>query len=178
MKLMQGMDIALPGSNVGSRFILHHHPRDRSSFLTVKWKTLKIPKGFRIQKHSKNCYFTERECLILNSELPAQSNITYFIIGNISEYFAKHQRAMHKSKKHFLAKKVIPKKRWNAKISWNDAAEICKSINAYLPHFTSRDDLDEFLMLIKTSMDLPIMKAVFIGLALNTNKVGMSEIKC
>ena len=98
----------------------------------------------------------------------------YFIIGNIGKYFDGYDRIWIKMKNRNIEKsdlKVIHKR-----ISWNDAAEICKSINAYLPHFTSRDELDEFLMLIKTSMDLPIMEAVFIGLRHYEN--GVSGCAC
>ena len=101
------------------------------------------------------------------AQLSAHSTITYFIIGNISEYFAKYKRAYEKDQhKNFFRKRVILKKRWNAKISWNDAADICKNMNSYLPYFTNRDELNEFLILIKTSLHLPIMRAVFIGLGL------------
>ena len=63
------------------------------------------------------------------------------------------------------------KTRKQEKISWNDADQECRKMNAYLPYFTSRADLDKFITLIKFSFKLPIIEAIFIGLVYNETKV-------
>ena len=53
-------------------------------------------------------------------------------------------------------------------ISWEDASALCQHSNGYLPQFTSRDDLLEFVSLIKLSKYFPALEAVYIGLSYNS----------
>ena len=58
------------------------------------------------------------------------------------------------------------------KKSWTEASEICKNIGGYLPYFTSRQHLEEFLALYnKFNNDIPTIIEMFIGLKYNVNKV-------
>ena len=49
-------------------------------------------------------------------------------------------------------------------ISWKQASKLCKSIGGYLPVFTTRDELDELLALIKLSQYMPPLMTIYIGL--------------
>ena len=48
--------------------------------------------------------------------------------------------------------------------SWEKASDLCRSIEGYLPYFTSREDLDELLALFKMSLEIPPIEAIYIGL--------------
>ena len=60
--------------------------------------------------------------------------------------------------------------------SWNDAANLCSSVGAHLPSFTSREELDDFIHLLRDSSDIPPLEAVFIGLKHNRKKVSYIKI--
>ena len=52
-------------------------------------------------------------------------------------------------------------------VSWNTASKWCKSINAYLPYFSSREELDELLALLKLLRGIPPLEGIFIGIKIN-----------
>ena len=52
-------------------------------------------------------------------------------------------------------------------ISWREASELCRDIGGYLPYFTSREELDELLALLKLSPDIHPIEALYIGLTTN-----------
>lgn len=56
--------------------------------------------------------------------------------------------------------------------SWQGASEICQSVNSTLPIIRSRNELDDFITLVKHSPYVPPMTAIFIGLSfVNRSKV-------
>ena len=58
------------------------------------------------------------------------------------------------------------------KMSWMEASNLCKDAGAMLPYFTSRQDLDQLIRLLKLSRDGFLLEGLFIGLVYNpTNKV-------
>ena len=57
------------------------------------------------------------------------------------------------------------------KISWNEASEICNKLGGYLPHFTSRNDLDKFIVMLLKSDKLPFIEAIHIGLTHHLGQV-------
>ena len=52
--------------------------------------------------------------------------------------------------------------------SWNSASLICKGTGGYLPVFTSRKELEEFITFLKTG-SLPMVEALYIGLTFNVS---------
>ncbi len=77
-----------------------------------------------------------------------------------------------------LEKKIIFKKRYttayrplsnNHLISWSQAHHLCISTGAFLPSFSSRKQMEEFLSFIKQGANLPPVEAVFIGLHRNVS---------
>ena len=50
------------------------------------------------------------------------------------------------------------------KMSWMEASNLCKDAGAMLPYFTSRQDLDQLIRLLKLSRDGFLLEALFIGL--------------
>lgn len=55
--------------------------------------------------------------------------------------------------------------------SWSAADKLCSDIEGFLPAFFSKDKLDTFLRLYKTSPHLPPLSAIYIGLLNQTRKV-------
>ena len=51
--------------------------------------------------------------------------------------------------------------------SWIEASELCTDVGGYLPYFTSREELDELLALLKLSPDIYPIEALYIGLTSN-----------
>ena len=54
--------------------------------------------------------------------------------------------------------------------SWEDANKECIENGGFLPHFSSKNDLDRLITLIKLSEDIPPMEAIFIGLRYSERK--------
>ena len=50
------------------------------------------------------------------------------------------------------------------KLSWMEASNLCKDAGAMLPYFTSRQDLDQLIRLLKLSRDGFLLEGLFIGL--------------
>ena len=60
------------------------------------------------------------------------------------------------------------------KMSWMEASNLCKDAGAMLPYFTSRQDLDQLIRLLKLSRDGFLLEGLFIGLVYSpTNKVNL-----
>ena len=59
------------------------------------------------------------------------------------------------------------------KISWIEAAALCKDIGGYLPSFTSLQEQDELTAFLKLSGDIPAIEAVYIGLRYNSTTVSL-----
>ena len=47
--------------------------------------------------------------------------------------------------------------------SWEESSELCREAGGFLPFFSSRDDFQEVLTLLKASQDIPPLEALFIG---------------
>ena len=147
-RLVKSMFIALPGNNYETIFTLNHGITDKNSKLHVAWQNHRF-KVKLIQETAKPNYIKYTLLSLDNIET------TYFVLGNISEYF--HHRVWENKEKR--------------KISWKDADQKCRKINAHLPYFTSAADLDEFIAMVKSSFKFPIIEAIFIGLTFKENKV-------
>ena len=59
--------------------------------------------------------------------------------------------------------------------TWNEARKICTDIGAHLPHFTSREQLEKLLALLKLSEYVPLVEAMYIGLVYNSSEVRESS---
>ena len=49
-------------------------------------------------------------------------------------------------------------------LSWNDASDMCEHFGGYLPILRNKDEMEEFISLIKSTKGLPLIENVFIGL--------------
>ena len=100
----------------------------------------------------------KRRYIIFAPIISSNKYITYFMLGSIGKFY--HYR-------HYqffswnTASDIIDKRQI---VSWNDAADMCSSVGAVLPYFTSRKDMDELLHLLSHSIYIPPLEAVFIGL--------------
>ena len=85
-------------------------------------------------------------------------------------YFVKYINTEHNYKYHFQQEKEYftpcPNDIYNPKLfSWSQSRDLCKKINAHLPEFYSRKDQEEFIKIIKGSLDLYPIEVIFIGLS-------------
>ena len=55
--------------------------------------------------------------------------------------------------------------------SWNEASSLCESIKGQLPYFTSSDELNEIIKVLRLTSEIPPLMAIFIGLWFNKKKV-------
>lgn len=62
------------------------------------------------------------------------------------------------------------------RISWHKAQRFCRNLNADLPSFMSKSELDEFLALVKLSKDFPTLEVVFLGLSIDKQSRVSSEL--
>ena len=68
------------------------------------------------------------------------------------------------------SQKYFPPKRFLT--SWNGASALCRSNEAYLPYFYSREELEEFIAILKLSNSVPPLEGIYIGIKTdNKNKV-------
>ena len=49
-------------------------------------------------------------------------------------------------------------------LSWNDASDMCEHFGGYLPILRNKDEMEEFISLIKSTKGLPVIENVLIGL--------------
>ena len=91
------------------------------------------------------------ECLSFRSSNGSHSRLNtkryilfnmYLVHGKLLQYFRHHSPAY----------------------SWEESSQLCREAGGILPFFTSRDDLQELLTLLKFSEDIPPLEAIFIGL--------------
>ena len=69
------------------------------------------------------------------------------------------------------SQRYFPPKRYLT--SWNGASALCRSYGMYLPYFYSREELEEFIAILKLSNSVPPLEGIYIGIkTVNRNKVG------
>ena len=89
----------------------------------------------------------------------------YFMLGSIGKFY--HYRDYQ----YFSWNTALDTTDKRQSVSWNDAADMCSSVGAVLPYFTSREEMDELLHLLSHSPLIPPLEAVFIGLKYNRKEV-------
>ena len=102
---------------------------------------------FNYSQWSK-CKHVKKKCLFVSANHPIKQDKRYIVIGDLDIY--RNLEHLQNQRKN--------------KISWNEASEICNKLGGYLPHFTSRDELEEFIAMLLQSDKLPFVEAVHIGL--------------
>ena len=55
--------------------------------------------------------------------------------------------------------------------SWDEASSLCESIKGQLPYFTSSNELNEIIKVLRLSLEMPPIEAIFIGLWFDAKKV-------
>ena len=109
---------------------------------------------FNYSQWSK-CKNLNKKCLYVSENHPIKQHVRYIVVGDLGIYLnLKHLQRQRKNK-----------------ISWNKASEICNKLGGYLLHFTSRNDLDKFIVMLLKSDKLPFIEAVHIGLTHHLGQV-------
>ena len=111
----------------------------------------------------KTLYYTL--CLIFPSSAFKQSIIkrNYIIFSNETIFFKSYNDMVeyeeHSSKHSSFMKYVVVKF-----LSSEDASDLCRKVGGSLPYFTSRNELEELIALMKLSEDMPPWRAIYIRL--------------
>ena len=108
------------------------------------------------------------ECVI-RLQFPNESFFKQFILFDrhvwpLCDFKGPHQLLIPPAKQYFPPKRFLT--------SWKDAAALCKSIGGYLPFFFSKEDLEEFIALLKLLSTFPPLEGVYLGININMEKVG------
>ena len=94
-----------------------------------------------------------RKLFCLN--ITKERKVKYIIAGNIDIHYTDEQT-------------------WDVRLSWKEASDICVKLGGILPQFFSRDELDEFIALLFSSLKMPIIEGIFLGLTYNKIQVCQS----
>ena len=116
-------------------------------FISVKWLFEQWKYMFNFSSSSVECEMvaqTSELCLAITTK-----HNVYFVIGDITDYYNNHRETK----------------------SWNEASQLCQKFKGYLPSFTSRDKLNDFIFMLRHSSHIPLMEGIFIGLKHNKNRV-------
>ena len=109
---------------------------------------------FNYSQWSK-CKILNQKCLYVSGNDPDEQDKRYIVVGDLDTYTnIEHLQRQRKNK-----------------ISWNKASEICNKLGGHLPHFTSRNDMDKFIVMLLKSDKLPFIEAIHIGLTHDTGQV-------
>ena len=128
-------------------------------YLTTKQKSFELYCRNNVS-HIYMTRFSERKNIFTFTQWEQFLNLAY---SNI--YFLK----VKNQKKDKLSYTVFATFHFYAQsLSWNEASELCKKINATLPTFLDRGELETFTAMLKKADKLPFMSAVFIGLKYKT----------
>ena len=103
------------------------------------------------------CQNLNKQCLYMSANHQVMRSKKYAIVGDLSIH--SNLESLRRQRKN--------------KISWNEASEICSNLGGYLPHFTSRDEMDEFIALLLKSDKLPFIEAIHIGLTHRAEQVSL-----
>ena len=134
--------ISLPGTHITTYVETSLVPN--SSFITVGWILNNYkPFEYKFKQKSKHC-----------------SNFSYLQNTYICLSISRTSDELVK-RKYYI---VFKTKTDTSKISWNEASTLCRKIGGYLPHFQSKDKLNELLALYKLSKEIPFLTGIYIGL--------------
>ena len=131
-------------------------------FMDITWHSKQSSRKIKFKPFSLECELLQHQSETCSTFITSNEHkqTTYFIIGYI---------------KYFYSKFYITKFR-KTKKSWNEASDICEEIGAHLPYFNSKDDLDEFMDILKQPYNVPLVEMVFIGLHSLYRKVSIPFI--
>ena len=152
------MLISLPGTLLTLNIILITEIKNVSGLFT--WVFNQSQPLFNVRGNEKYFIFTPIKY--------SYSSKTYFLLGNIPKFYYPNPDEIY----DYFYYDILPEnKDERHTTSWMEADEICSSIGAHLPFFRSRNELSEFLALVKDVPDIPPLEAVYIGLKYNINRL-------
>ena len=144
-----------------------------------------VSNNFR--KHKVNLYWIHgsfADFLHYSSLEPKECNLHANVIGKC-DYCLKFPSSFQQNymffKSHHVEELKIQSKRLikvklNKRLkSWTQSSKICKNVGGVLPTYNSREELNEFVALIKLSPYLPPVDVVYVGIQ-QTTKVRNTEI--
>ena len=133
------------------------------------------------QKISTNFTF----CLNFSSFAQSVKTRHYIFLGNLimdPSYFSNHYAGVTLKNEIDLIKlknglrERIDIVESQKSLSWEEASQLCRDARGYLPYFTSRDELEEFIAFIKLEKYGILVNALFIGL--HNKKVRSCLLAC
>ncbi len=114
--------------------------------------------NFSGTNHKLNNYILIREKFSLHIEAVSTGKRDWMIYSAAAHIFCHSSRAVLKT---------------NTVVSWTEANTVCQSVQGTLPVLRSRDELFDFLFLLQSCRHTPVLRAVYIGLNFNLNKVNI-----
>ena len=145
------MYISLPGTIQRLELIINTQTKIKNLSAVVSWITIQ-----QNNIHFSTSYNYKKLHCKFSALHASKSANSYYLIGNISRFY-------HGS--YYLPQD------WELK-SWKNAAHLCSLVGAHLPVFSSRNELNEFIALLKYSNHIPPLEAVYIGLKFKNHRVG------
>ncbi len=133
--------------------------------------TLKLQKGLSCLTFT---FDNHRRCLVFLRQNDTLANSSGQIIFNSGKSLCEHTEKGNVPRNNpfhdFIALiSQVTRPTMNQLTSWAESSQMCRYAGGYLPSFTGREQLNEFVAFVKLS-DIPHMEAVFIGLvAFNRN---------
>ncbi len=120
-----------------------------------------IASEFECETHSSR----HQNYFNVTCRIPQWSNSSAYLLFGVKHVLTQLVRLLK------AAEKELRQRRLSSSRSWFSASQLCFQHNAVLPVFTSRTDLEWFLLLTKNSYQFPLMEAIYIGLYFDSAKV-------
>ena len=144
---LREMYVSLPGTLLRINLRISTEVKLQKLYAVVNWF---IRKHHTIH-YKTRCTYNNLYCKF--TPLDASNSLnTYYLYGNISKFY------------QYIPQHLELK-------SWENATEFCNSVGGHLPVFGSKNELDEFIALLRFSNHLPPLEAIYIGLKYSDYKV-------
>ena len=130
-------------------------------------KSVSLPKSILIQSiWLQDVYNSFKNFHHKSPNLCKNNNFTdIFLFDYCLTLNVSNQKSYLFFRKYF---ETVDSRKWDK--SWNRAFQLCESVGGHLPVFNRRDDLDEVLAIFKTVRYMPVVPAIYIGLAFNEKR--------
>ena len=107
-------------------------------------------------------------------QMLSPSKLRYYVLFNFIEQIENPRgfffKTLHEDCSHFRLNCNFNLSN-PSKMTWRKMSQICKNMAGSLPHFTFKEELDDLLALLKLSVHVPPIHAMFIGLNFHQNQV-------
>ena len=150
-ELKKGKIISLPDKIEAMTITLQKEMTDDvEAFVSMVWLDNNYIKYYNFWRNPIQCSVPKslvsfyRQCLSISSYASSRTYLLYSQQFNVSNFTVRHNLKMYNS--------------------WRNASKLCSLSHGHLPEFSSKEELDELLALLKLSPEIHPIEALFIGL--------------